>query len=88
MWLEEDTRAALEWIDYADSLCKGCGFPKAETMNPANARAYEAEMWTCYGCATRDEQSRWVAEQREGDAYGAAAYDGLLIAVTEKDDQP
>lgn len=54
-------------------------------MNPANARAYEAEMWTCYGCAAKDEQSRWVRNQRDGDAYGDAAFDGLMVVVTEKE---
>jgi len=80
-WLAEDTEAALEWIDYVASLCKGCGEPLAECLDPENDGAYEAIPVQCHACAARDAENRDAAKARTSDRYGEGSFDGLFVGV-------
>lgn len=53
-------------------------------MDPENSEAYEAVVLTCFACAKREAQSRQAGEDSRSGKYGAAAFDGLKIGVTEK----
>lgn len=66
-WLPEDTAAALAWQEWKDSLCSGCGHPRAETFaepppdwaQPAGRweERYEAHAMQCDACAARDRKA-------------------------------
>lgn len=84
MWLEEDTETALAWIDYQAAVCGGCGFPRVETMDPANDRAYEADPVTCAACAAKDAEAREASKAKASGRFGDAALDGLYIGVKRK----
>lgn len=81
LWLEDDTVAALEWIDYLASLCKGCGQPLAECMDEANDGRYETVPVHCFACAARDAENRDVAKARRSESYGEGSFDGLYVGV-------
>jgi hypothetical protein len=49
-WLEEDTRAALEWQSAETGKCNGCGQPLDESTKKENSYAYRAEAIRCHGC--------------------------------------
>lgn len=50
-WLPEDIDLVLEWQAEQRSRCRGCGQPRDETGDKANARLYQAEEFHCQGCA-------------------------------------
>lgn len=84
MWLESDTQAALEWMEYRSSLCGGCGLPRSETMDPDRSGMYEAEVWQCHACAPKDAAGRHASEAKSDGKFSTAAFDGIYIAVVEK----
>lgn len=77
--------AALEWIDYQALICPGCGHLKTDTMDPGQARTFEATPLTCYGCAARDAEKRNVSRAIAADEYADSAFDGVYIAVARQD---
>lgn len=78
MWLDEDTAAALEWIDYEASLCSGCGHPRAESFDPKNAFEYDAEPLQCHACKARDERA--AARNKKPNTDHA----GIYYAITKR----
>ena len=62
MWLQEDKDAALEWIEYDDSLCSGCRNPRIESFDIANEDKYDVEALACHACAAR-ERKGWIRNQ-------------------------
>lgn len=53
LFTEQDIDEALALVAYDAENCSGCGLPKAETFNPLNEWAYEAETFACAACAAR-----------------------------------
>ena len=82
LWTADDLEAALEYQDYLDSLCSGCGRPKDVCMDPAMSGRFEAVPLQCFACAPKDAEMRRASESK--DDYGAAAFDGIYIAVVDK----
>jgi len=76
-WLPEDTEAALEWMDYKQSLCSGCGMSRLESFNPDGPN-YEAEVLRCRACETREARGEKMREASNVDM------NGMYIAVTEQ----
>lgn len=68
-WTEEDLVDALDWQAYEDSICKGCGSPLEETMDPERTRAYDAEILQCHRCAAGDVAER-MYRANNGDVAG------------------
>lgn len=57
MWLPEDTELALAWQAEQDLTCPGCGNPRDECMDPANADAYEVHVLRCFACEAKSLSS-------------------------------
>jgi hypothetical protein len=64
-FLEDDLAAVLDYFDYLDSLCPGCGQPKSESFDKTNTFAYRAHTHQCHACAARRR-----AEERLDDRFG------------------
>lgn len=77
--MSEDIDAALEWIEYDDSLCSGCKLPRSETFDPANEEAYDVEALRCHACGAREFKASLRAENRNPDS--ATSY-GEYFAVS------
>ena len=73
-------QAALEWQDWKQSLCAGCGLPRHETMHPDNERAYDAEPLKCHACAARERKGKAINGQENFDASG------IYVAVRMEDE--
>lgn len=82
-WLPEDTEAALEWLEWKDSLCSGCGQPRHEAFDSANTDAYSVTALECHPCAARERRA--YADQQSRDAGQPPAF-GRFYAVTLDDD--
>lgn len=85
-WLPEDTTAALEWADWKETLCPGCGNPRHESFDPERATHYEAVPLNCYACAARDAEQREAVNAKSSNRFGDAAFDGLYVSVVERGD--
>lgn len=83
-WLDEDIDAALEYIEYEQSLCSGCSRPRSETFAEEADGRYVAEPLTCHACAARDAESRRASEARQSGNWGEGSFDGVYFAITEK----
>jgi hypothetical protein len=70
VWLEEDTRDALEWIEYEQSLCTGCGQPRSESFDP-NGPEYDADYYRCRACEAMYDAQRSDQNDRTFDPAGA-----------------
>jgi hypothetical protein len=81
-WLPEDTEAALEWQDYQDTLCSGCGFPIAECFHPDMEEAYTAAGLTCHACSTRERAAKERAKHPNADLAG------VFFTVTKEAPDP
>lgn len=79
LWLDDDTEAALEYMDYLDSLCSGCGNPRHESFHKDNFSAYEATALRCHACATRDIETTSRSKSEN------TVNDGIYISVTKKE---
>lgn len=80
-WLPEDTQAALEYMEYEESLCPGgCGFPKHESFDRANEDSFRVEMIACHACAKRQSKARDAAQSEN------TVTDGVFWVVHRDDD--
>lgn len=92
MWLPDDMTAALEWQEYEDSLCSGCGRPRAETMaEPPSSwtqnrgrweERYDAVELVCAACAARDRKRHSGRAGREPNDPPPA---GVYLAIVEQE---
>jgi hypothetical protein len=73
-------------MEYRRSLCPGCQHPKIESMDPANARAYEGVPVTCYACAARDSEKRRASAAISGGQYSDEAFDGVFVVVVAREE--
>lgn len=78
MWLDEDTQAALEWQEWDDARCSGCGHPRYEAWSPEMESAYEAVPMRCHACAERERAGKRL---RKIDPDGT---EGLYVHVVEE----
>ena len=60
-------------------MCGGCGLPRHETMDPANERKWDTEVWRCHACAARERTGRHMANDDHTDTAG------IYIGVTKED---
>lgn len=74
MWTEDDVEYALEWQAVTRDECPGCGQPRSQTYDAANAQAYHVAKRRCHACAERE-----AAEQEFNEAGGDTA--GLHFMV-------
>lgn len=74
VWTEDDVEYALEWRALDEANCSGCGQPRADSFDPANADAYDVRSLRCHACAAREETSHQFS-----DAGGQLA--GLYLTV-------
>lgn len=72
----------MEWIEYLNLLCPGCGHPRDESFDPANEDHYDAKPFTCHACHARDRKA-WNREQNrdpkappDHGVYWAISHDG------------
>lgn len=58
-WGDEDQALMLAWRTYQDSLCAGCGHPKATAWHHMNEDAFDLEgefiCWACTAAKPRDK---------------------------------
>lgn len=78
-WSEEDQDAALEWQEYQDSLCPGCGHPRHETFGPENRDKFDAEAHQCHACEVKQRKQRIWTQDENYDS------DGIYIVAVEED---
>lgn len=69
-WTEQDMADHLGWQAEQALRCSGCGGFVDETMDPANAEAYDAEMVVCHRCAAGDRTERAFMQQKNPDTAG------------------
>lgn len=56
---------ALALRVHEDSLCKGCGVPMDESMDPANERHYHTDLPVrCHACTAYERAREKVAEAK------------------------
>lgn len=67
---DEDFDAALNWQAEQAAKCSGCGLPADETMDPANADAYDARLVACHACAARERAERAFLQEHNPDTTG------------------
>jgi hypothetical protein len=60
----------LEWIDYEQSLCSGCGHERAESFDPAHAFDWHVEVLQCHACAARDRAAKSRSANSNADHAG------------------
>lgn len=70
--------AALEFTEYQESLCTGCGSPRAESFDPAGP-VYAVEALRCRACSARAVVAREFGEDDHADL------DGMFFAVEPLD---
>jgi len=79
VWLEDDLIAALEYDDWLDSLCPGCGRPQDECMDPANDGRYTSTEARCFACEAREKAAARRGKQSDdqgGWYFGAREVEG------------
>lgn len=55
LWLDEDRAWAIALLAEQRDACPGCGQPRSETFDPANAYAYGVKrLGVCAGCYVKD----------------------------------
>lgn len=68
-------------MEYARSLCTGCGRPISETF-AEDGPEYVAEAWCCFACQAREQkQLEWASEEPADRA-------GIYYVVQERGDEP
>lgn len=61
--VDDDDRAWLgAWLEHEAGKCPGCGHPKDEAWDPANARTYEEGMVICQACVVLQAAHENAAE--------------------------
>lgn len=78
LWLDEDQDAALEYMDYLDSICSGCGQPRHESFSEENFLAYHTTALRCHACADKELTAK--ARQRDDNA----STEGIYLVVDHK----
>lgn len=71
----------MEWAEWKQSLCDGCGHPKAETFDPANDDKYTATVYVCHACAARDRKAHVLRQTANPDSPPA----GVMFTVQHDD---
>jgi hypothetical protein len=81
-WLSDDFDAAMDWMEYEDNKCVGCGMHRDECMSD-DPPDYVAHPVVCWACQERDVRAKQHAEsggsqagvyvvvEQEGDAGGS-----------------
>jgi hypothetical protein len=77
VWTEDDVEYALEWQALNAASCPGCGEPKSESFDAANASAYDVHPLRCHACAAREETRDDYSDQG-----GSMA--GLFLTVSRR----
>jgi predicted Fe-S protein YdhL (DUF1289 family) len=73
----------VEWQEYQDSLCSGCGQPRHESFAIENDDKYTAEVLRCHACAARERKAYNRNASRDS---GQPPMFGEFFAVTKDDD--
>lgn len=80
MWLPEDTEAALDWAEWKQGLCSGCGQPRHESFDPRGPE-YQIEALECRACAARDRKAEAWRSNEHAELHG-------IQFVIRQDDEP
>ena len=74
-WLEDDAKAALEWQEWHNGLCTGCGVHRSDGMNPEHQFSFEATPYRCFPCQEREKRSyQWSKNHADGQAPDFGVY--------------
>lgn len=58
----------MEWQEWNDATCSGCGQPRAESFAIENTDRYSATAFECHACATRERKAWSDGKSRTDDA--------------------
>ena len=67
-WLEEDAEAALDWLEYEQNKCPGCGRQRDECFAD-DGPDYTTTPLVCWACQDRDNTARQY-QKGNGDTAG------------------
>lgn len=76
---DEDTSMLLDWFDYQDSLCSGCGQPKGLSFDPEHEWHFKAHLYACHSCASKARAFRSL-DVVDG-VYAFSEYTGPALMV-------
>lgn len=81
LWLDEDRQIVIGWQAYQDTLCPGCGAPKAEAWGPDNQHRWLAKPSRCHSCTAIQETHADAVESEKTSKKGR----GLHTVATQRD---
>lgn len=71
-FLDQDTTAVLDWFDYQNSLCDGCGEPKMRSFAPEHEHSYRATVFECHACSAKARAAKKI--DADGPLYVVAEF--------------
>lgn len=62
LFTEEDAEEILDYLQWKDSICSGCGQPKHESFAPENTYAYRGVALNCHACGAKTRAARAASD--------------------------
>lgn len=58
LFTDDDAEELLDYLQWKDSICSGCGQPKHESFAVENTWAYDGVVLECHACAAMRRAER------------------------------